>query len=352
MTDVCNIFTLSPEDALKDMLGPIDYSSLCVITDTNAGAFCLPCLPSLKDCPTIRIPAGESHKNIETLTDVWHQLLAGGFKRNGLIVNVGGGVVCDLGGFAAATWMRGVRYVNIPTTLLAMVDASSGGKTAIDFEGVKNLVGAFHMPLATIVSPVWLATLPKEELLSGWAEMLKHAVLDSGEHLEQLLQLNPNGLSDGQMLELIERSCGVKQRIVMQDPEEEGLRRSLNLGHTFGHALEALQLSKGSPISHGHAVALGMLTELSLSRAFPRDPMERLVDHVLSLYEYISISDDDGHKLSQMMRNDKKNRDGMADRADYIAMEAPGICDLYASASPSDFIEAYKRINGASAPRN
>ena len=199
-------------------------------------------LPLITDIPIeiIEIEAGELHKNLDTCTQVWHALSELGADRKSLLINVGGGMVTDLGGFVASTYMRGVPFINVPTSLLAMVDASVGGKTAIDFLGVKNLIGSFHPAHEVIVDIDFLRTLPLEELLSGYGEVVKHATLMGGEAWREVCHIgDPVGLMDDEWQALIEKSIAYKASIVEADPTERGLRRILNIGHTVGHALEA-----------------------------------------------------------------------------------------------------------------
>lgn len=327
------IFTVEPDAAVREVLSRLGDPDALVVTDTNVEAACRHLFPALVSCPTVVLEAGEQHKNILSLQRIWQAMMDARLLRSDVEINLGGGVVTDCGGFAAATYMRGIRYINIPTTLLADVDAASGGKTAIDFGGVKNIVGAFHAPEATIVAPQPLRTLDRREMLSGYGEMLKHALLDSEKHLLHLLSIDLFALSDSELIALIKRSAEVKRRITQIDPKEQGIRRSLNAGHTVGHALEALMISKESEISHGHAVALGLLAELGQSRNFPEKIFNRLKSHILALYPPVALTSADLPMLGKLMASDKKNRRKDADHISYISFDAPGKADIYAEAS-------------------
>lgn len=341
------IFTNSPDAEVKRLLAGFAPARIMLLTDTHTRMLPDKYFSSLRGLPTVAIEAGEVHKEIVSLQHVWAAMAGVGMRRDSLLVNLGGGTVSDLGGFAAATYMRGISYINIPTTLLACVDASTGGKTAIDFCGIKNLVGAFHAPAATVVSAQPLATLPRTEILSGWAEMLKHALLDSCRHLDTLLESDPvDMVSSPKALSLIRSSVEVKQAVVERDPHEQGVRRCLNLGHTAGHALEALCMEQNRAITHGHAVALGMLAELSISVGFPPDILRCLSTHIRRLYPQVTITEHDADKLTHFMLKDKKNNGSSATEVSYIAMRSPGDCDIYASIDARVLASALVKLSG------
>lgn len=337
-------FTTDPDTTVAEIITELGNPKVLIVADSHTADTCLPLLPSLSGFETVVIEAGEQHKNVETLQQVWKAMICSPLLRSDLLINVGGGVVSDLGGFAAATYMRGIRYINIPTTLLADVDAASGGKTAIDFGGIKNIVGAFHIPEATVISPAPLRTLPRKEFLSGWGEMLKHALLDSVEHLEYLLATEPLSLSDTELLSLIRRSAEVKLRITSQDPKEQGLRRSLNLGHTCGHALEALCMKRGEEIAHGHAVALGLLAELRMNPRFPAELYDRLQTHIRQLYRPVEITERDFPSLHEFLLHDKKNMNGSCGKTAYISMDYPGKADIYAEADADSLCDSLSEV--------
>lgn len=335
------LHTLQPDVCLQTVLRDIDFEGAAVIADASTRKLCLPLLPSLACLPVIEVAAGEQCKNSDSLQHVWRGLMDCGLGRRSLIVNVGGGSVSDLGGFAAATYMRGIRYINLPTTLLAAVDASAGGKTAIDFMGVKNLIGAFHAPECTIVSPLFLRTLCCREMLSGLAEMLKHAILDTRQHLDDFLASDFFALDDSEMSGFIARSAAVKSGVVAADPFEKGGRRKLNLGHTAGHALESLCMNRGDAISHGHAVAFGILAELSEGGSFPEAMLQRIREYVHRNYPVVALEESDLEELQRYMLCDKKNLCG--GKVAYIRMSDVGVADLFAETSPRRLAESLLR---------
>ncbi len=307
------------EDLQRDLQSEIDSASpdrLFVLTDENTRRLCWPLVdgfPVFSDARLIEIPQGDANKNLDSLAMVWEALQRGGGTRHSLLVNLGGGMVCDLGGFAASTFKRGIRFVNIPTTLLAMVDASVGGKTGVNFGGLKNEIGTFSEPQAVVIDTKFLETLDRENLLSGYAEMLKHGLLDTVEHWAEVLQFTIHNLQ----FTTIQQSIVVKQRIVTSDPHEKGLRKALNLGHTFGHAFESFSIQHPTPntqhptpILHGHAVAFGLICELYLSVVkcgFPTEKMRQTVQFVRENYGSLPITCDDYPELIRLMQHDKKN---------------------------------------------
>ena len=273
--------------------------------------------------PVLRIHTSEAEKSLETVQRIWDFLFSHGITRRGLLICIGGGVLTDLGGFAAATYKRGIDYVNIPTTLLAMVDASTGGKTGINYGGLKNSIGCFAPPVETLICPAWLTTLPANEMLSGFGEMLKMGLVTvNGEGLtvnglwQQLLQYDLDAMSIDALTPLIESCVEAKQRIVAADPHEEGLRKILNFGHTFGHALEEIGLTvKGERLtvngmSHGYAVVYGMIAELYLSvtkLGCPKEPLQQLTQLMLHYYGRPDCKCSDLEALIALMQHDKKN---------------------------------------------
>ena len=281
---------------------------IIILADTNTNIYCAE--KALGRKADIIIPAGEENKTLPTLAEVWRQLSDGGASRKTLLVNIGGGVVTDLGGFAAATFKRGIRFVNIPTTLLAMVDASSGGKTAIDFNGLKNEVGTFRTAERVIVSPHFLTTLPRPQLLSGYAEMIKHGLIDSRRLWADTLLSADQLQRPSLMGEIIQRSLDVKRRITIEDPYETGLRKALNLGHTAGHALESLPATTAP---HGHCIAAGLICALYLSHiklGFPSKDLATTTSFIKEHYPRIACNCKQYPELIQIMKHDKKNHDG------------------------------------------
>ena len=311
------IFSEALEQDLQREIEACRPDRLFVLTDENTQAHCWPMIsrfPCMATATTVTIPSGDENKTLESLSQVWSALQKGGATRHSLLVNLGGGMLTDLGGFAASTFKRGMRFINIPTTLLAMVDASVGGKTGVNFGGLKNEIGVFSEAQAVIIDTDFLRTLDHENLLSGYAEMLKHGLLDTTEHWAQLLKSPFTPLS----LPLLQRSIAVKERIVEADPHEKGLRKALNLGHTFGHAFESMALNPPpsithhpSPILHGYAVAYGLICELYLSTVkcgFPIEKMRQTVQFIRENYAAdLHFTCDDYPELLHLMQHDKKN---------------------------------------------
>ena len=227
------------------------YSKVAILVDENTKRDCLHKLPKIENAIIIEIKSGEEYKNISTCNFIWEQLTINNFDRNSLLINLGGGVIGDMGGFCAATYKRGLDFIHIPTTLLAMVDASVGGKLGIDFKGFKNQIGLFNNPKAVLISPEFLETLAESELKSGFSEVVKHALISDN---SLWVKLKNTPFTDFDWGDIIDTNVQIKNKIVLADPFEKGERKKLNFGHTFGHAIESYYLEKGTPISHGEAV--------------------------------------------------------------------------------------------------
>lgn len=263
----------------------------------------------LRTATHITIQSGDAHKDLTTLTQVWTTLSEQHATRHSCLLNVGGGMVTDLGGFAASTFKRGIAFVNLPTTLLAMIDASVGGKTGINFMGLKNEIGAFCEPRAVLIDSTFLKTLDARNLRSGYAEMLKHALIAQPDRLHALLAFDLERPNLYALQALIAESIAVKARIVAQDPHEQQLRKVLNFGHTIGHAFESFAMRR-TPILHGYAVAYGMICELYLSHVkcgFPLRELQVAVQFIREHYGRLLITCDDYDELLQWMQHDKKN---------------------------------------------
>ena len=311
---------------LHTLLANLPKGQLFVLTDQHSALHCLPILAdSIREIPyqLLTLEAGEQNKNLASVQVVWDFLFKYRATREALLINLGGGMITDLGGFAAATYMRGIRFVNIPTTLLAMVDASSGGKTGIDYNGIKNGIGTFTPPMATLIHPDFLRTLPATELLSGFSEMLKHALIASPEEWIKLLQLAQEELPQELFIEALsstgtlQASIQIKEAVVDQDPHEAGLRKILNFGHTIGHAIESTILHHAAPhyttphhISHGYCVLWGMVAEVYLSVVHvgcPREVLQQLTQIMLQWYGRPHCDCKQREQLIQRMYQDKKN---------------------------------------------
>ncbi len=329
--------------ALSDILHNKGYDHIFTLCDTNTSRFCLPKL-LIERTENIVIPAGEDYKTLNILQKIWQTLISRGASRHSLLINVGGGMICDLGGFAAASFMRGIDYVNVPTTLLAMVDAAIGGKTAVNFCGLKNELGAFYMPVVTLVCSRFLSTLPKEYLLAGIAEMLKHSLLWDVEMWAEIVSgilLDRCDLQFWQ--ESVLKSAKVKKYFVDVDPYESGVRKALNLGHTFGHAFEELSLKKDASksLSHGFAVAYGLVCALYLScikLSFPQDKMRQTISFIFENYSRPLLSCDDYDELLMFMHRDKKNN---ASRINLVLLDEIGKYSVDCSVTDEEIKEAF-----------
>lgn len=307
------LFTSDISATLDQVLDGYAYDRLFLLTDENTRRSCLPLLSAstkLATADLICIEPDDTHKTLQSLASVWQALSDRHATRRSVMVNLGGGMVTDLGGFAAATFKRGIRYFNLPTTLLGAVDAAVGGKTGINFNGLKNEVGAFAPAEAVLVTTAFFASLSREHLLSGFAEMLKHGLISSPAVYEPLFSLDLTRPDSPEMLARLEESIAVKRRVVEEDPFEKGLRKSLNLGHTIGHAFESLSHHRHQPVQHGYAVAWGLVGELILSHrrlGFPLDKLRRFASYVREHYGTFVITCDDYDYLCERMTHDKKN---------------------------------------------
>lgn len=307
------------QQALSNAIAECPHDKLFVLVDETTHQLCLPVIAGfdcMQEAQCIVIGATDTHKTLDTLSHVWAELQRMGATRHSLLINLGGGMVTDLGGFAASTFKRGLAYINIPTTLLSMVDASVGGKTGINFGGLKNEIGVFNNANSVILDTIFLRTMDQENILSGYAEMLKHGLISEEKMWAELLNFNLDHLDGLDNLEFLVQlgrmladSVAVKQRIVTEDPTEHGIRKALNLGHTAGHAFESLALER-KPILHGYAVAYGLVVELYLccvKTGFPQDKMRQTVAFIKEHYGRMPITCDDYPKLIELMHHDKKN---------------------------------------------
>ena len=293
------------------------HDKLFILVDEHTRQLCLPIISEmecLKDAYIITIGSEDIHKNLETLAYVWTELGDRGATRHSLLINLGGGMVTDLGGFAASTFKRGIQYINIPTTLLAMVDASVGGKTGINFNGLKNEIGVFSPAEYVLLDTEFLKTLDIHNMLSGYAEMLKHGIISTTEHWAELLNFDMNQIDYKALQELVAKSVRIKEDIVEQDPFEKGIRKALNLGHTVGHAFESLALENNRPVLHGHAVAWGIVCELYFSYykvGFPKDKLRQTIQFIKENYGVLTFDCKQYDRLYEFMTHDKKNSAGI-----------------------------------------
>lgn len=292
------------------------HDKLFILTDEHTSRLCLPKLKkisSLTHTIEIVIGAEDVHKNVQTLATVWQVLSEKGATRHSLLINLGGGMVTDLGGFAASTFKRGITYINIPTTLLAMVDASVGGKTGINFNGLKNEIGAFAPANSVLLETDFLRSLDSHNFFSGYAEMLKHGLISNTAHWAELLAFNTSSIDYSYLKQLVGRSVHIKEDIVEQDPFEHGIRKALNFGHTAGHAFESLALAENRPVLHGYAVAWGIVCELYLSHitvGFPKDKMRQTIRFIKNNYGAFIINCKQYDRIYEFMQHDKKNTSG------------------------------------------
>lgn len=285
-----------------------------IMVDENTHDHCLEYLlttfSELESAEVMLLPAGEENKVMEVCFQVWEAMSEYGIVRSDLVINLGGGVVTDMGGFIASVFKRGIDFIHIPTSLLAMVDAAIGGKTGIDLGPYKNQIGTFTQPVAIYVDPAFLHTLPEEELVSGYAEMLKHGLIADKKLWELFSSLDPIRMVENEhLIDIIARSVDIKAAIVNEDPKENYVRKSLNFGHTIGHGIEGFCLMN-EPITHGHAVALGMMAEsyLSLKRELLSQREYMLITNYLSqIYDHILLTEEAKQEVIRLIKNDKKN---------------------------------------------
>ena len=315
-------------DFLNRFVAEQHPSKIFLLADKHTNECCTPIVLSVlaTDIPLeiIEIEAGEPHKHIDTCTQVWYALSELGADRKSLLINIGGGVVTDLGGFVASTYMRGIPFINIPTSLLAMVDASVGGKTGVDLGALKNLVGVINNPKGVLIYPDFLATLPTEELRSGMAEMFKHGLISDEDYWDKMCNLSE--LTEAHLGSLIYESVVIKNEVVTQDPTEKGLRKTLNYGHTLGHAIESycLQNPNRERLLHGEAIAIGMVLATYLSVKELGFSMEKCDQVKAVLGEYFKKQDFSYEEITdicQLMRFDKKNVGG---NVHFVLLEAIG----------------------------
>lgn len=309
ITKICEDFI--PE--LNQAIGEQSADSIFVLTDDNTKKFCLPLTlqsEKLKGCHVIAIPSGDENKNVDSAVSIWKYLSENGATRKSLIINLGGGVITDIGGFTASTFKRGMRYINVSTTLLGAVDAATGGKTGINFLGLKNEIGVFAPAETVLINIDFFKTLDFANLRSGYAEMVKHALIDTREEWESVLRYDLERMNFDELKTLLDRSIRIKERIVEQDPFEANIRKALNLGHTFGHAFESWSYKIHKPALHGYSVMWGLLCELYLSFIklnFPKDELLRLKYLSKEYYGTFEFGCKEYESLFELMTHDKKN---------------------------------------------
>ena len=336
------ILSSNLEKSLTDAITSQKADNLFVLTDETTQKLCLPLIkdfPCMSGASPIVIKAGDENKSLEAVVHVWEELQHMGATRHSLLINLGGGMVTDLGGFAASTFKRGIHLINIPTTLLSMVDASVGGKTGFNFGGLKNEIGVFRNASSVILDTTFLNTMDHENILSGYAEMLKHGLINNEKMLAELLTFDVEHPDLNVLQRMVAESVEVKQRIVLEDPTEQGIRKALNLGHTIGHAFESLAL-KRQPVLHGYAVAWGLVCELYLSVVkmdFPTERMRQVVRFIFDNYGRMPISCNDYPTLIELMTHDKKN---VAGKINFTLLGAVGDIRINQTATKEEIEEA------------
>lgn len=290
-----------------------DYSSRIVIVDEHTEKFCLPLFldKTSQVFHTIVIPAGEKYKNLITAQYIWSEMLNLGADRHSICVNLGGGVIGDMGGWTAASFMRGMDFIQLPTTLLSMVDASVGGKLGIDFQGVKNIVGMIKDPKGVFIFTEFLNTLNNKLLRSGFAEVIKHGLIQDRLYWDKVINIDLDRYNSWD--EVVRESVLIKKAVTEADPYEKGQRKILNFGHTIGHAIESLSFSQKEPLLHGEAIAIGMITEAHLSfqnELIPRKVLEKITAQILKIYDHHPAYIPELNEVLPLMKKDKKNRAG------------------------------------------
>lgn len=332
-------------ETLSQYLSDKNYSKVMILVDQNTKKHCYesvkPLLPAHK---VIQIKAGEENKNLETCSYIWEQMTENELDRHSLLVNLGGGVIGDMGGFCAATYKRGIDFIQIPTTLLSQVDASVGGKLGIDFQGFKNHLGVFTLPNAVLIDKEFLKSLPERELRSGFAEIIKHCLIQDAVKWREIriLDLDQQNLGD-----LIQHSVEIKKKVVAADPTEKGLRKILNFGHTLGHAIETFFLDKGKKrLLHGEAIAAGMISEAYIGfqkGMLSEDEMAQIEEFIYAVYGSVNIDPNDFEAIIKLTLQDKKNK-GKLVRASIL--KGIGDCAYDISLSKTDMKKALAYYSG------
>lgn len=330
-----------------------EYSQYFILVDENTLQHCLPILiqniPALKDAEVIETESGEINKTIEVVTQVWMAMSELHADRKTLVINLGGGVLGDMGGFIASTYKRGVDFVNIPTTLLSQVDASVGGKLGIDLGGLKNQIGVFNYPEGVFIYPPFLATLPKEQLRSGFAEVLKHALIKDRNYWEELKSIDLSVENDWE--KIIAHSVSIKNKVVIGDPKEQGERKLLNLGHTIGHAVETFHLENDNltTLLHGEAIAIGMIAEgyLATSKSgLSESDLNEMCQVIASFFPLPELNEADFSAFIGLMSHDKKNQKG---KISFSLLKSIGTSEWDVFCEENEIIEAltfYNEIAG------
>ena len=328
---------------LSDILSRLSFDKLFLLTDENTERLCYPLVKDntqIAKAGKIIIKAGDDNKNIETLSSIWKYLSENGATRHSLLINLGGGMLTDIGGFAAASFKRGIKCINIPTTLLGAVDAAVGGKTGINFNGLKNEIGAFAPAETVLIDSAFFKSLDHQNFLSGYAEMIKHGLIDSDKEWLGTMSFDTEEIDYEKLKQLVVDSVGVKERIVEIDPFEKGIRKALNLGHTIGHAFESMSYELNKPVQHGYAVAWGIICELYLSHrfcGFPKEKMHKTIYFIKDNYHGFYFDCDHYERLYEYMKHDKKNE---SDTVNFTFLSDVGKIEINQTASKEDIFDA------------
>lgn len=328
---------------LSDILSRLSFDKLFLLTDENTERLCYPLVKDntqIAKAGKIIIKAGDDNKNIETLSSIWKYLSENGATRHSLLINLGGGMLTDIGGFAAASFKRGIKCINIPTTLLGAVDAAVGGKTGINFNGLKNEIGAFAAAETVLIDSAFFKSLDHQNFLSGYAEMIKHGLIDSDKEWQATMSFDTEVIDYEKLKQLVVDSVGVKERIVEIDLFEKGIRKALNLGHTIGHAFESMSYELNKPVQHGYAVAWGIICELYLSHrfcGFPKEKMYKTIYFIKDNYHGFYFDCDHYERLYEYMKHDKKNE---SDTVNFTFLSDVGKIEINQTASKEDIFDA------------
>jgi len=327
-------------------LNKMKYSKLFILVDENSLKFCYPQLvekiEAFEDGEIIEIDSGEQSKTIEVCVQIWSALSEYGADRKSLFVNIGGGVIGDMGGFIASTFKRGIDFINIPTTLLSQVDASIGGKVGVDLNHLKNEIGVFNNPAAVFINSNFLNTLDKRQILSGFAEIIKHALIADENYWKKVMNADFADLNSFD--ELIKTSVHIKNTIVLEDPIEQNVRKVLNFGHTIGHAIETFSLEHENKkhLLHGEAIAVGIVCEAYLSHKIcklSKEQLKEINEFIIGKFKSVKLDELDFHRLIELMQHDKKNEKG---DINFSLLSAIGKCEINKKAKADQIIDSLK----------
>jgi 3-dehydroquinate synthase len=335
----------SINSSLGGFLNNKSYTSILVVVDNNTAKHCYPIIKNLLPShKVVKIQSGEQYKNLDTCQAIWEAMTNAEMDRHALVINLGGGVIGDMGGFCAATYKRGIDFIQIPTTLLSQVDASVGGKLGIDFQGFKNHIGVFTLPNAVLIDPEFLNTLPERELKSGFAEIIKHCLIQDAQKWNEIRVLD---FDEQNIPDLIAHSVEIKKKVVEQDPTEKGLRKILNFGHTLGHAIETYFLDKGKDrLLHGEAIAAGMICETYLAfykKLIDSKTLEQVEEFLFSVYGKVNINSEIINHIIEHTQQDKKNK---GKEVKFSLIDAIGSCTFDVVISKNEMKKALEYYIG------